>query len=277
MELSPYLEVIIAATIWGSGGAFVKYLNLPPTTITFFRLAVPTLFLFIFVAIKKMKIVKKDNKLMLFASSLNAIRMFFFFLAFTYTSISNAVIILYTWPIFVTTFSVIFLKEKIKRRNVLLLLLAFIGIIFVYFNKELSFANRDFLGMTSMLLSASIYSLTLVIYKKESQKYTKLETIFYQNLVGSLIFLPFLFINQPLPTITQTTVAIVYAILIGLVGYGLFFSALKKIKASTVSHLSYFEVLSGVLFGIFLFQEILTWNIVVGGLLIIISTMLLKK
>ena len=44
----PYLEVIIAAIIWGSTGVFVKFLALPPTTITFFRLAIPTLCLFIF-------------------------------------------------------------------------------------------------------------------------------------------------------------------------------------------------------------------------------------
>ena len=144
-------------------------------------------------------------------------------------------------------------------------------------NKEINFANKDFLGMSAMLLSAIIYSSTIVIFKKESNNYSKFETIFYQNLVGAIIFLPFIFINQPFPTVPQISVALIYAILIGLIGFGLFFSALKQIKASTASFLSYTEVISAILFGTILFNEVLTWNIIVGGLLIISSTILIRK
>lgn len=275
-KFNPYLEVIIAAIIWGSTGVFVKYLNLPPTTLTFFRMAVPAVFLSMFFSIKKIKF-NLNNKLMLFASSLNAFRMFFYFLGFTLTSIGNAVIMLYTWPIFATIFSLLFLKEKVKLRNLVLLAMAFVGIIIIYSNKELSFVNKDFIGMSAMLISAAIYAITIVIFKKESNKYSKFETIFYQNLVGAFIFLPFLFINQPFPTVTQSSVAITYAILIGLIAFSLFFSALKKIKASTASFLSYVEVISAMLFGIFLFNEVITLNLIIGGFLIITSTLLLKK
>ena len=277
MKINPYLEVILAAIIWGSTGAFVKYLSLPPTTITFFRLAIPTIILGAFFLIKKTKVFHSKDKLMFLASSLNAIRMFFYFVGFTFTSIGNAVIILFTWPIFATILSVLFLKEKISKKNIILLATAFLGIMLTYLNKEISFANKDFIGMSSMLLSAIIYSSTIVIFKKESNNYSKFELIFYQNLIGAIIFLPFIFLNQPFPTIPQISIATVYAILIGLIGVGLFFSALKQIKASTVSLLAYVEVISGILFGIILFNEVLTWNVVVGGLLISSSVILLSK
>ncbi|MCK5062697.1 MAG: EamA family transporter, partial [Candidatus Aenigmarchaeota archaeon] len=64
---------------------------------------------------------------------------------------------------------------------------------------------------------------------------------------------------------------------IGIVGFILFFSALKKINASTASHLTYVEVISAAIFGIVLFGELLTWNVLLGGILIIASTYFLKR
>ena len=277
IKLNPYLEVILAGILWGTSGIFIKILNLPPTTISFFRLAIPTLILGIYFLIKKKKLKYSNNKLMLLASSLNAVRVFFYFVGFTLTSVGNAVIIFYTWPIFATILSIIFLKEQISKKNILLLSTAFIGIILIYLNKEISFANKDFLGMSSMLLSAIIYSSTIVIFKKESLTHSKFEIIFYQNLTGAILFLPFIIINRPIPTLPKISIATIYAILIGLVGYTLFFSALKKIKTFTASMLSYTEVISGIIFGIIIFKEILTLNMIIGGILIIMSTTMIKK
>src|SRR3989344_4813190 len=277
MALNPYLEAIVAAVIWGSSGIFIKYIDLPPTTVTFFRLAVPTLILFIFLTVKKIKLFHGNNKLILLASTLNAGRIFLYSVGFTFASIGNAVIILYTWPIFVTVFSMLFLKEQVKKRTFLLLFIALIGTIFIYLNKEFSFSDNNFIGITAMFISAAIYALTVIIFKKESEKYSKYETIFYQNLIGSIILIPFIFINKPLPSLPQTSLGILYGILIGIIGFLFFFSALKKIKASTVSFLSYIEVPSAIILSIIFFQESLTWNMVVGGLLIFLATILIKK
>lgn len=276
MKLNPHLEVIIAASMWGLSGVFIKILNLPPTSVSFFRMAIPTLILSIFFLIKKQKLFKGNNKLMLIASSMNAFRSFLYILAFTLTSIANSVVMLYTWPIFTTIFSAILLKEKVSRRNALLLFVAFLGVIFVYLGKQFSFANKDIIGMSAMLVSAAVYSLTIIIFKKVSEDYSKLETVFYQNLVGAIVFIPFIFINQA-PSLFQTGIGITYATLSGLIAYSFFFSALKQIKASTVSFLSYIEVVSAIAFGILIFKELLTWNVVVGGALIIGSAIMLRK
>lgn len=277
MALNPYLEAILAGILWGLSGIFVKYLDLPPTTVTFFRLAVPSLILLLFLLIKKIKLFHGNNKLILLASTLNAGRVYLYTVGFTFASIGNAIIILYTWPIFTTIFSILFLKEKVPKRTFFLLFIAMVGTALIYLNKEFSFSDKNFIGMTAMLLSAVIYALTVIIFKKESEKYSKYETIFYQNLIGSIIFIPFIFLNKPLPTLSQTSIGIVYGALIGLVGFVFFFSALKKLKASTVSFLSYTEVVSAIILAMIFFQEALTWNMVVGGLLIILATTLIKK
>ncbi|MEN8906629.1 MAG: DMT family transporter [Clostridiales bacterium] len=277
IKINPQIEIILASICWSTSGFFIKYINLPSTSISFFRLIIPTVFLFLFFIKDKSKILKTTNKIMLFASLLNAIRMFFFVFSYSYTSIGIAVIILYTWPIFALIFSRILLKEQIPKKNYLFIAIAFLGIILIYSKNNFSLENKDFLGISSMLLSSIIYSLTFIIFKKNSNNYSQYETVFYQNLVGSFIFLPFIFINQPLPNVENIALVLLYATIVGIIGFSLFFSALKKVKATTASFLAYFEVLSAILIGIIFLNEKLTWNIIFGGLLIIISTIKIKK
>jgi len=277
MNLNPYIAVIIAAVLAGSSGVFIKLLNLPPASITFFRLFIPVIILFCYFRWKQIKLFKGNYKIMLLASSLNAIRIFLYFVAYLFTSIGNAVIILFTWPIFAAIFGAVLLKEKVTLREFSLIFIAFIGIFIMYMNKEISFGDKDFIGMVAMLLSSIIFSLTILIYKKELPNYSKEETIFYQNFIGSIIFLPFIFINRPFPTLIQTSVASLYGLLIGIVVFLLFFYGLNKLKVSHYSLFTYFEVPSALVFSFIFFKEMITLNMFLGGLLIVASGFLLKR
>ena len=275
MFLSSYLEVIVAAIIWGSAGAFIKYINLPPETLSFFRLAVPSVFLFAFFAAKGKRLFLGNNKLILSASLLNVAKTFLYFVGFTFTSIGNAVIVFFTWPIFVAFLETVFLKEKMTKKNLVLLFAAFLGIVLVYLNRKFSFSDHDFIGMAAMTLCSFANAVSMVIFKKVSLGYSKYEMIFYQNIVGAIVFLPFVFI-YPAPNYAQVATAVIYSILVGIVGFVFYFSALKKIKVSTASFLSYFEPVSAILFGAILFGERLSWNMVAGGLLILSAAIMLK-
>jgi drug/metabolite transporter (DMT)-like permease len=275
-RLNPYFEAILSAIIWSTSGIFIKYLNLPSFITSFFRLAVPALFLLIFFRIYKIKINFKD-KIMFLASLLNAVRIFFYFVGFSLTSIGNVSIMLCTWPIFATIFGKLFLKEKLSKRNFSLIIATFLGIILVYSDKQISFEGNDFLGMSSIVFSSLLYSLTVIIYKKKSKIYTPLETVFYQNIIGAIVFMPFIFVYSNSISGTQFFVLVCFGLLIGVVGFGLFFSALGKIKTSIVSTLSYTKVFSGVLFGILLFNEVLTWGSIIGGVIIVVSTIFIRK
>ena len=235
-------------------------------------MGIPTIVLFLLFRMQGQKLFQGDIKWMLIASALNAIRMFFYFSGYIYTTIGNAVIMLYTWPIFAAIFGFLILGEALTLRKVLLLIVAFCGILLVSLNYEFSTSSLDLLGMASMIFAGMIYAITVVIFKKESTKFTRNETIFYQNLIGTFIFLPFLFMNDPFPSAIKLVGASFYGFWIGILGFGLFFTALKKTTASTASFLSYFEVLFAILYGFFFFEEPITWNMILGGALIIGSS-----
>lgn len=97
MNLNPYLAIVIAMSLGGFNGALVKMLDLPATTISFFRMAVPTVVIAIFLlGVQKKKLWHGNVKEMLAASALNAARMFLYFLTFFFTTVGNGVLILYT-------------------------------------------------------------------------------------------------------------------------------------------------------------------------------------
>lgn len=271
------MKVIFAAIIWGSSGAFIKYLGLPPGLIGFFRVALPVLVfggLFIY---RRERVFGNGIKIVLLASLVNAVRLFFYFIGFLNAPIGNAVIILYTWPIFAVLFSHFFLGEPLPGLNKLMLIFAMGGIVLVFVDKPISFENEVVLGMLAMLFSASLNAASVVLFKHQSPKFSSPQIVFFQNFIGALLFLPFLIAGFEHLTIHKTTVASVYAVLVGVIGYGLFFFALKSVKASTASFLTYIEVISGILFGVLLFNEVLSWNEIAGGVIIIMASVFLRK
>ncbi|MDX2248134.1 MAG: DMT family transporter [Bacteroidia bacterium] len=277
MRERAFLAILTSATMAGASGVFIKNIHVAATSMSFMRAIFPTVIVGAIMMSRKQPIFRGNYPFMIGVSVLNTLRSYLFFTAFIYTSMANVVLISYTWPIFVALIGSIYLKEKITRRELAVMMMAFSGILFVYLDKPFSFANRDFLGMTAALFTALIHATSIVIFKKVSNFYSRTEIIFYQNMAGVVIFLPFILINRPVPDGSDVLFASGHAILLGTLGAYLFFFGLKHLKAGTASALSYVEILSALLLSVFLMKETITWNMGVGGAMIVLATVLLRK
>jgi len=273
--MNPYLEVVLASVIWGTTGIFAKLLHLHPASFTFIRSFAAALFILAYFIIKKRRLNTKGNRLIYLTAFLNAPRILLYFFALSLTTVGNVVIIEYTYPVFITLFSSLYLKEKISMMQIFVLLLAFAGILVMYGSSTFSLSNRDFVGLTAVLGSTLIFVINSLIIKKVIHRHSRLEIVLYQNLIPACILLPFFLIVRPLPTPIQWTFASVHGVLIGVVAFALYFSALRKIDLSTASIITYLEVVSAIFFSVIFLKETLTWNIVVGGSLILLATILL--
>lgn len=276
MKNKPFLAVIAAAILSGSSGVFIKNIEMAATSLGFIRSLLPVLMMAGIMFYKGIPLFRGNYRLMMVASGLNALRLFLFITAYTYTNIGNAVIIIFTWPVFVTIFSAFFLGESTSLRNILLLILAFVGIVIIYTGQSLSFENDDFLGMTAALGTAICHAIGVVIFKKESVNYSRYELLFYQNLLGILLFLPF-FITTPLPSGQDIGVASVYSLLLGTLGFSLFLYGLTYLKASVASAIAYIEIVSALFFAVMVMREPITLNIILGGGLVVVSTAFLRR
>lgn len=269
--------VILCALIAGNNGLLIKHMSsMSPGSIAWFRTAIPIIFLIPLLWRQGDLHFKGNNKRMLLASSINAIRMYLYLIAFIYTSIGNAVVLFYTYPIFVTAIEILFLKKKIKNAQLFFLVLAFIGIIITYAGKPFDFESRDFIGMLAAIGASIGYAVTVIIFKTQTHNYSQNKMIFYQNIVGAVLFLPFLSV-LPTAEIGHLATGVFYGLLIGIVVFKLFFYGLKHLTASTATTLMYLEVVTAILLGHFVLDEKLTWNILVGGGFILTSSIYISR
>ena len=275
MNTKHFSAVLLAACLAGTAGLFIKGMSISPVSQAWLRMSVPTILMGIWLSLEGVPFFRGNWKKMSIISVMGTVRMVFFFMAYTYTSIGNAVIIFYTFPIFSAFFSYLILKEQITNRQRWLLFIAFTGILFAFSNREFSFENQDFVGMLAALTSAAIYSLTVVLFKSEAQNYSWKEMVFYQNFSGLILLFPFFQFAKA--TSLDYTLGIAYGLLIGVIVFSLFFFGLKRLKASTSSALMYMEVVSAIILSYLFMEEHLSWPMILGGILIIGSSLLLRK
>ena len=276
-SINPYREVVFASLVFGTSGIFIKYIHLPAESIAFFRLAVPTICIGLWMwYTQKVFWQKWDVKTLLLLSVLNALRMDLYFVWFTHTSVGNAVVALYTSPIFAMIFAVRLLKEKLNSVRYLSLFLALCGLLIIGYGKWLSLGSGELIGIGAITLSAFMQWYVTVLLKTSLKTYDKISMIFYQCLIGAIVFLPFVFFTSPLPSFHQIQVASVYAFLIGVVWFTLYFSALKQADATVVSILTYLEMVSGIIFAYVIFGEPLTLPLIAWAVLIVVSWIVLR-
>ncbi len=277
MNKKAIYAVVLCALIAGTNGLLIKYMSSMTTgSIAWFRAIIPILFIVPVLRKEGMLQFKGNTKKVLLASAINAARMYLYLIAFIYTSIGNAVVLFYSYPIFVAAIETFLYKVKISKAHILFLILAFSGIIVTYANKPFSFESDDFIGMMAAIGASVGYAVTVVIFKSETENYTKDQLIFFQNIVGAFLFLPFV-ITLPESKIEHMGLGILYGFLIGIVVFKLFFFGLKYLTAATATSLMYLEVVSAILLGYFILDEKLTWNTLFGGLCIVISSFYISR
>ena len=92
-----------------------------------------------------------------------ALNWVFFFSAVIYTDIAKATLIYYLAPILVVVLSSVFLRERITRKRLFLVFLAFLGALIIGTQAEFSLGNKDFLGVVFALLGAIFYASVTVL------------------------------------------------------------------------------------------------------------------
>lgn len=270
--------IVFGALIAGFSGVIIKNIeSISATSIAWFRTVIPTLVVLIWMLFKSIQPFQGNYKKMIIGSLINTLRIYLYLVAFIYTSIGNAVIIFYTWPIVVGLLGYLFLGEKMDRYQSVLLIFTFLGIVLAYSDKPFTFENNDFIGMLAALGASLSNALTVILFKSESKNYHSFEMVFYQNFFGALLFLPFFIMSFEEGKLVDFGLSSFYGIMAGIGVFGLFFYGLKYLKASTASTLMYLEVLSAIVFGYWFFEEILSANMIMGGMLIMASNLLLIR
>lgn len=193
-----YLLLLTAMLFWSLSFIWAKSaLNVyPPISIIYGRTVVASIVLFVVLIITKkgIKLRKKDLPLFIILAFFEP---FLYFLGetngLTKVDASTAAIIIGTIPLFTPITAFIFLKERISVLNILGIFLSVVGVAVMTIDRnfDLQISTQGLL-----LLGLAIFS-TLgftVAVKKIPEDYSVFTITFYQNLIGSLLFLPLVLI-----------------------------------------------------------------------------------
>lgn len=267
--------LILATALGASSGLYIKTLPYSSLALTGFRMGVPFLFFLPLMFQRRLLLGPEENRRMIWtASFLNAVRMVLYILAYKFTTLTNAVVLLYLWPIFALVLNARRTNQKIKTHEAGLLFLALSGVILLNVHKGFSFSTKDILGSSAMIISAAIFSLTTLLFKEALAESKESEVLYYQNALGALVFIPLLILEIPAVPFSDNLLGLLYGFSVGILGFGCFFYALKRLPVFQYGALGYSEVFFGVLFGIAFLREEVRWNIILGAALILISSFL---
>jgi len=189
-----YPIVLFSMIFWGMSFVWstivFKYYN--PITTIFLRLLLSSAILFIYIKFsgKYQKIRKEDRKLLLVSALFNPFLYFLgenFGLKYSTPTISSVIIA--TIPVFTPVAAYLTVREKVTWTNITGILFSFVGIAVMLINPDLSL-NASPAGaflLMGAVASAIIYT---VFLKKLIVRYSPLNIIAYQNVLGAIFFLP---------------------------------------------------------------------------------------
>ena len=272
-KIVPSIVLLSGAALAALSGLFIKKLPYPTAALLGFRFGVPLLVLLPYVIKKRNCFGKPGDRLLLWGGGfLNLVRMVLYIIAFRLTTMGNAVVLLYLWPVFALGVTAVIKRKIPDKKNTMVITAAFAGVVLMNIHREFSLSSTDLFGSLSMILSALIMSISVFIYKESLSGYTEGEVIYFQNSLGAVVFIPFLIKDISSYPASYILPGILYGFVIGIFVFMLFFFALKRVSVFHYSIMTYSEIIFAVMFGMIFFGERLVSNQIAGMLIVIASS-----
>jgi drug/metabolite transporter (DMT)-like permease len=197
---------------------------------------------------------------------------------------SNAAIINLTLPVFSALLAVIYLKEKMTPGRWISFVIAIVGVTLCSLNDIFSanFSIQYLIG-NALILSGVLGSGLYNTYcKKIAHKYTEIEMLFYSYIFMVVLLLPFVlygetttFKNIPVFTTNTWIGLILLTVFHNFLSMILFFIALKKLDAIQVALSNFLITFFGLPIAAIWLHEKLSTLSIIGGALILISTLVI--
>lgn len=272
------LLVIIGSIAYGFLPIFVKNIiayNYSSLSIVFYRYFLTAIFLFIIIIVSKksFKITKRQFiELLIF--SIIGLGLTFFFLSqsLLYISAGLSNMIHFGYPVIVLLVMIFMFKEKANILKVLSIIFAVVGIVMLTQVVEV----ESFLGVVYALITTITYGSYIIANKKCSfAEVDTMVSLFYMSLFVSIAFFIAGIFTDSLQLLNNLYVFGNFAaisLVCTIFSLGLLLYGVKRLGSSLASILNMFEPATTVVASIFIYKEELTINIIIGSILIILST-----
>jgi drug/metabolite transporter (DMT)-like permease len=280
-----YIYSIISAVLFGSAGLIVKLAyveGIEPIALLTLQYFIAVVLMFLVLLIKNKQELKVSGKELFHLFMLgvigNSFMTVFYYTAYEYLPMAMVTILLYTYPIMVFLYSLLFRKEDISNTKTLALITAFIGCILAL--GILGGGLRySFKGIIFGILSAVFYAFMNVYSESKLQNVKPLTINAYSTLFSliSLIlysFPDFIFNGQVTFSIFNYT--LILAVFCEIIPLTLMYAAIKHIGSLKASIIGNIETPTAMLLSFLILKENLDFAQIIGAILVFYAVYLIR-
>jgi drug/metabolite transporter (DMT)-like permease len=280
IDTKGFLVILVLTILWGLNYSAIKLSNtgLSPVFTTFLRSVIASSCGILYCVMIKQKLFHRG--ILLFHGVVIGI---FFGLEFVclyfgllYTDSARAIIFMYLAPFVVAAGAHVFLKEKLNVIKTLGLMLAFLGVYFVFRGKPSTYNKMMLFGDLLTIMGAILWGATTLYIKKFlAEKVHPINTFLYQLVFSIPITLICALVLEDtwvkhidgyiLSSLFYQSVVIAFA------SYFVWFKLIYKYPVAKLSAFTFLAPIFGVLFGVLFYKEQLTSWLVMGLVLVCIG------
>lgn len=277
--------LILAVIMWGFSFISIKFCVevLSPVVLSFYRFSIAAGVLFMLLKLKEpnAKLSLKHTP-QIIISGIIGITIYYFTESkgLKYVSASTLAIIGTTIPIFTLVGETIITKSKISKSSLFSIFVAIIGICFVV-NKSVNTLLSDGSGIGYILIFLSVLSWVIYTFITKSlfNYYSGLLIVTYQTIFAALSFLPFAFMERANLSLVNNSISlnILYiGIFPSALAYYFYAEAMNELGVTKSSFYMNLIPIVTIMGGAFFLQEKITWNIILGTGLILLSIIVIQ-
>lgn len=273
--------LVLSMVSFGTLAPFVRNISVSSGELALYRAILATALIGCFLLITKQKAAFPAPGKELYLLVLSGVAMGFnwilLFEAYKYTTVAIATLSYYFAPVIVTVVCPFLFKEKLTRKQILCFLMSTLGLSLVIGITNLGSGGNDAIGIAFGLGAAVLYALVILL-NKFIKGVTGIHRTCLQFLAAIAVLIPYVAFTSGFHLGGLDLTGWSCLLIVGLVHTGitycLYFTALKDLSGQESAILSYMDPLVAVIIGVVILKEPISWQQLVGGLLILGFTLL---
>jgi drug/metabolite transporter (DMT)-like permease len=273
------LIVALSALFFGSYGVWSRIIGNQVDNL--FQVYVRSLIILIFIipigifTHNFKKVEKKDRKWIFIYSMASSLTVAPIFYAYNKIGIGSATLLFYaSFTIVSFILGFISFGEKFSLDKRIALIFALIGLYLVF---DLSFQQNNLLAALAAIISGSAGGIEVSYTKKISNNYSALQlNVFTWSVILIFHFIGSLLIGerQSFPELSTAWFGILGYAIASLCAFSFVVIGYRYVQPGIGALTGLLEIVFGIIFGIILFSEVLTIQILIGGILIFVAAAL---
>lgn len=268
--------LIGAMATFGTLAPFVRNISVSSGELALYRAILAAALIGCFLLITKQHIpfrnLGKELFLLLFSGIAMGFNWILLFEAYKYTTVAISTLSYYFAPVIVTVVCPFLFHEKMTKKQILCFVMSTLGLSLVVGITDLGRGGNDLLGVAFGLGAAVLYA-TVILLNKFIKGVAGIHRTFLQFLAAIAVLIPYVLFTGGVTLNTLNTNGWVCLLIVGLlhtgITYCLYFSSLKELPGQEAAILSYVDPLVAVVIGVLFLQEPLSWQQLLGGVLIL--------